>query len=216
MSLGGQPSLKRLGVMVVAFAMITAAGLGSYVVTSDSQPKTATSVEGGSVYRLTLVQTMNGEWNSSLAQPKFYVLGPDGLESSANIVLPVKTLIQLTIVSYDTPTPDSDDSMGAVNGTVGGNVYLINGTVASMGDMPQEWGKNVTSVPGVALAHTFTIQQLGVNIPVVGGDTVFSYLYFTKSGVFTWLCLPPCGFGPDGMDGAMSASGWMNGQITVR
>ncbi len=201
--------------IAVAFAVITAAGLGSYVATNNGQPKVTTIQQGPSVYRLTLIEPMNTGWNATTAQPKFYVVGQGGLASSANISLPVNTLIQVTIVSYDTPTPGSTDQQGKVNGTVGGTVFLINGTTASMGAMPEQYSQNVTSVPGASLAHTFTITQLGVNIPVIGGDTEIAYLYFTKAGIYTWLCLTPCGLGADGTGGAMSTAGWMTGQVTV-
>lgn len=210
-----EPRLRGLGVIIVVFGVITAAGLGGYLATSGNRSSTSASQNSGT-YHLMLIEPMNSGWNATLAQPKFFVVGPNGLESSTNVTLPVNTLIQLTIVSYDTPTPGSDDSQGMVTGTVGGNVFLINGTTASMGAMPQRWGQNVTSVPGASLAHTFTIQGLGVNVPVVGGDTEIAYLYFTKAGIFTWLCLTPCGFGPLGAGGAMSAAGWMTGQITIR
>jgi len=70
-------------------------------------------------------------------------------------------------------------------------------------------------VPGATLAHTFTIEQLGINIPVVGGDAEIVYLYLNQTGTFPWICLTPCGFGHLGMMGAMSMLGWMEGQITV-
>jgi heme/copper-type cytochrome/quinol oxidase subunit 2 len=166
-------------------------------------------------YRLTAPEIMNTPWNVTTAQPKFYIVGPGGLESSANITFPVNTPIELTIVSYDTPTLGSTDQQGVVNGTVDNTVYLINGTTASMSSMPSPWGQAVTSVPGSMLAHTFTIPQLGVNIPVVGGDTEIVHLYFTKVGTFTWFCLTPCGFGPNGSGGAMSMPGWMTGMVTI-
>ncbi len=202
--------------MVVVFAVITASGLGSYFATlGGSTSGTVASHEGG-VYPLTLVEIMNTQWNSTTAQPEFYVMGPKGLESSANIILPANTLIEVSMVSYDTPTPGSSDGMGVVSGTVDGNVYLINGTMASMNSMPGQWGMNVTEVSGADLAHTFTIPQLGINLPVVGGDTEIAYVYLTKTGTFSWYCETPCGFGPTGMDGAMSKTGWMAGQITVQ
>jgi hypothetical protein len=102
-----------------------------------------------------------------------------------------------------------------VTGTVGGMVYMINGTTASMATMPEQFGENVTSVPAASLAHTFTIQQLGINIPVVGGDTEIAYLYFNQAGTYQWLCLTPCGLGPNGSEGAMSTAGWMEGTVTV-
>ena len=208
------PGLKGLGIVVLIFALVAVAGLGSYFATVYSQPAT-TVQQHPATYQLQLLEPMNTGWNATMAQPKFYVVGAHGLESSANITLPVDTLIQVTIVSYDTPTSGSTDAMGVVNGTVGGNVYLINGTTASMSSMPTQWGQNVTSVPGADLAHTFTVQGM-FNIPVVGGDTTIAYLYFSKPGTYVWLCQTPCGFGPNMADGAMATSGWMTGQLTVR
>lgn len=117
-------------------------------------------------------------------------------------------------MSYDTPTPGSTDQQGTVAGTVGSNVYVMNGTTASMGDM--DWGMNVTSVSGSALAHNFSVPTLGLNIPVVGGSTVVAYLYFDKAGTYTWFCITPCGLGPDGTEGSMSTNGWMTGSLVVQ
>ena len=92
---------------------------------------------------------------------------------------------------------------------------MINGTTAMGTSVSPPYGTNVTSIPGAMLAHTFTIQQLGINIPVVGGNTEIAYLYLNETGTFPWICLTPCGFGPTGMQGAMSTAGWMEGNVTV-
>lgn len=195
--------LLYLGAAAVGIALAYGGGIFT-----NKSPASSSS----STYNLTLVETMNV--NSSTPQPKFFVLGSNGLESSADhLSLPAHRLIQLTIMSYDTPTPSSSDPQGKVTGTVGGNVYFINGTIASVGNMA--WGMNVTSVPGSVLAHTFTIPQLGINLPVVGGSTVIAYVYLDKTGTFTWICLTPCGMGMMGDRGAMSQPGWMEGQVTV-
>jgi heme/copper-type cytochrome/quinol oxidase subunit 2 len=178
-------------------------------------PVTNTVSQQSGPFRLTLMEIMDTGWNSTIAQPQFSVLGAKGLEPAVNIRLPAQTLIQLTIISYDTPTAGSTDQEGKVTGTVGGTIYLINGTTAMGMNVSQPWGQNVTSVPGNMLAHTFTIQQLGINIPVVGGDTEIAYLYLNQTGTFQWICLTPCGFGPTGMEGAMTTPGWMEGQVTV-
>ncbi len=200
--------------------MILTAGLvgvlSIYVGTHSATVPVTNAVSQQSVpFKLTLMEIMDAGWNSTVAQAQFYILGKNGLEPAVSIRLPVHTLIQLTIISYDTPTPASTDEQGKVTGTVGGTVYLVNGTTAMGTDVPSSWGQNVTSVPGNMLAHTFTIQQLGINVPVVGGDTEIAYLYLNQTGTFQWICLTPCGFGPSGMGGAMAASGWMEGQITV-
>lgn len=204
-------SKKLLGSVALLYLGATMLGLGvAYaggLFTNKSTPPSS------SPYAVTLVETMNV--NSTTPQPKFFVLGSNGLESStASISLPAHRQIQLTIVSYDMPTLGSINQQGKVTGTIGGAVYLVNGTRASYGNVT--WGMNVSSVPGSILAHTFSIPQLGINIPVVGGSTVIADLNLELTGTFAWICLTPCGMGVDGMRGAMSQSGWMEGQITVQ
>lgn len=203
-------------VLVGVLSFYAGTHYGTAPAASALSEQSATTVrEQSGVFRLTLMEIMDAGWNSTMAQAQFSVVGANGLEPASNIRLPAHTLIQLTIVSYDTPTADSTDEQGKVTGTVGGTIYLINGTTAMGTDTSQPWGQNVTSVPGNMLAHTFTIQQLGINIPVVGGDAQVAYIYLNQTGTFQWICLTPCGFGPMGMGGGMSASGWMEGQITV-
>ena len=168
-------------------------------------------------YMLTLLETMGNKWNSTAteSQPIFFVAGPSGLESSANISLPANRMIELVIISYDTPTPPPAQYSN-VTGTIGNKMYLVNGTSASMSS-PMSWGAEVSYVPAAEIAHTFTITSLGINIPVVGGDTEIAFLYLTQTGTFTWQCYTPCGF-PNvngGWSGAMVTPGWMTGEVTV-
>ena len=222
---------KRAAIaFVAAMIALTAIGIGigwgfgttiAPVQNTGNGPTTTVAHNPNTPFVLNLIEPMDNPWpaNSSIAQPMFLVSGPKGLMSSANISLPSDTLIQVNIVSYDTPTANSTAQEGKVNGTVGGNIYLINGTVASMSDTSMTqmsgWGGNVTSVPASVLAHTFSIPQLGINIPVVGGSEEIAYLYFKHPGVYTWVCLTPCGLGPKGTAGAMSTNGWMTGIVTV-
>jgi len=168
-------------------------------------------------YMLTLLETMGNKWNATApeSQPQFFVAGPSGLQSSANISLPADRLIELVIISYDTPTPPPAQYSN-VTGTVGGGMYLINGTSAAL-STPQSWGSKVSSVPTAQIAHTFTVESLGINIPIVGGDTEIAFLYLKQTGTFTWQCYTPCGF-PNvngGWSGAMVTPGWMTGEVTV-
>ena len=203
--------------------------MGDVVASGAAASSSGSTSQQGAVYvssgpyALTLVETMQNMWNSSSPmQPKFFVLGAHGLESTASISLPVNTVIQITIVSYDTPTPGATDAQGLVSGTLNGEVYVLNGTVAtgaSTGNMSMaaaaDWGQNTTSVPASELAHTFTIPQLGINIPAVAGSTVIADIEIHQSGNFTWICLTPCGLGDNGTLGAMDAPGWMTGNIVV-
>lgn len=199
------------GSVVVTNSMLSSTG-------STSTPTSGTASSTGP-YVLNEEEVMGNMWNSTVGmQPRFLVLGSHGLQSSSTITVPSHRLIEVIITSYDTPTPNSTASEAQVTGTVGGNMYLINGTTASMTNASMamsQWGANVTSVPVATLAHTFTIQSLGINIPVVGGSTEIAYLYFDHPGTYTWLCLTPCGYGKGNLGAAMSTSGWMTGTLVV-
>jgi len=205
-------SLKGLEVFIIIFGVVM--GVTALYV-GINYPHSNPVAQQTGPFKLTLMEVMDTAWNTTVAQPQFTIMGTNGMQSTANIQLPAHTVIQLTIISYDTPTPGSTDAEGKVSGTVGGTMYLINGTTAMGTDVSQRWAQNVTSVPGAMLAHTFTIQQLGINVPVVGGDTEIAYLYLNQTGTFQWICLTPCGLGPTGMGAAMSTPGWMEGQVTV-
>jgi hypothetical protein len=215
---GSKPNPVSLRGLEVLIVIIMGALVGTLSIYGGLQvPRSSAVPQQTGPFRLTLVEIMDTGWNSTMAQPQFSVLGADGMQSAGDIRFPAHTLIQLTIISYDTPTAGNQESMGKVSGTVGGSgtISLINGTSAMGTDVSQRWDQNVTSVAADMLAHTFTVQQLGINIPVVGGDTEIAYLYFNQTGTFQWICLTPCGFGHMGMEGAMSMSGWMEGQIIV-
>ena len=71
--------------MVGVFAVITVSGFGSFLATSYYQPKASVVVHNAPVYHLKLIEPMNTGWNATLAQPKFFVVGPKGLESNCPI-----------------------------------------------------------------------------------------------------------------------------------
>jgi hypothetical protein len=204
---------SQVTVVIVFGGLLLASALGYYFATVTLRPAKTTQQASGP-FQLTLLEPTDVAWNTTTGQPRFYVVGSNGLQSSASITFPVNTLIQLTIISYDTPTSGSPSQVGLVKGTQGGVVYMINGT-GPAGPAPAQLGQNVTSVPDDSVAHTFTIPQLGINIPVVGGYTEIAYLYFTKAGTYQWICMTPCGLGGNGSAGAMSTAGWMTGTVTV-
>jgi len=213
--------LVLVGFNVVYNTPVWSSSSGHFGVTQSGQlqltqqpPSTGSN---STPYMVTLLETMGNEWNSTApeSQPKFFIAGPTGLESSANISLPADRMIELVIISYDTPTPPPAQYSN-VTGTIGNKMYLVNGTSASMSS-PMSWGAEVSSVPTAQIAHTFTITSLGINIPVVGGDTEIAFLYLAQTGTFTWQCYTPCGF-PNvdgGWSGAMVTPGWMMGEVTV-
>ncbi len=174
----------------------------------------STAVGRTSTYHLDLMITAASQWNSTTTAPRYYVLTPNGLESSANISLPSHTLIQILIIDYDTPSP-LPAQYAQVSGTVGNVVYIVNGTAAAS-NFTNSSAIAVGSLnPNSQVSHTFTITQLGINIPVAGNSTEIADFYINQTGNFAWQCEDPCGFGPSGWLGPMSTPGWMMGNVTV-
>ena len=158
----------RVAAIAVIAAVVLVAALGYYFVTVTAVRTSGPSAIGGNTqpYRIFIVAPMDMRWNSTTSPPRFFVMGPNRLESSASLSVPANTLIQLTIVSYDTPTPGATNQEGKVTGTINNSAYVINGTTASMANVNMQWGMNVTSLPASSIAHTFTIPTLEINIPV--------------------------------------------------
>jgi hypothetical protein len=71
------------------------------------------------------------------------------------------------------------------------------------------------SVDPSLVSHTFTVADLGLNVPICAMCQT-SFTFFSGApGTFTWRCMDPCGTGPSGWDGAMATDGYMSGHITV-
>lgn len=195
-------------------------GVQTTIVQSPAGTVTTTTRAGNQgPYSLTLVITTGNSYSPTVGdQPAYYVLTSHGLESSANISLPVNQLIEVTIVNYDDgnanlTSPGYINVQGTTNGTI---TYINNSNVnSSQGSkgIVVTGGQTVKSVPAADIAHTFTIPSLGVNIPVPVSSTVTAFIKIDKAGTYTWLCETVCGSGTTGLEGAMSTPGWMTGDI---
>ncbi len=182
---------------------------------------TSTVQNNSAPFVLTLVITTNNYYNATYnPQPAYYVLTPNGLESSANISLPAYRLIKLVIDNYDDGSaPLLMADAANVTGTQGGvetvvNNNNVNSTEGSTG-INVIGGQQVSSIKSSDIAHTFSIPELNVNLPVPPSSTVSAYFTLNATGTFLWTCLTECGFGPMGTMGAMSTPGWMIGSVTV-
>jgi hypothetical protein len=81
-------------------------------------------------------------------------------------------------------------------------------------------GKATTTVANADIAHTFSIPELNINVPLSKApEGKFSTTVFTfkvdKSGAYTWHCFTPCGGDPNGVGGSMATKGWMEGNVVV-
>lgn len=128
--------------------------------------------------------------------------------AASSITVPAGKKVTLVITNYDdgpTPLPAAERAYNKVSG----GTETID-------------GKPVTFVSNKIIAHTFTIPQLGINVPIaagpghgVGATVTFTFVAPKKKGIYLWQCYVPCGTGPQGTGGAMATNGWMRGTMTV-
>ena len=81
-------------------------------------------------------------------------------------------------------------------------------------------GAAVTTVSNANIAHTFSIPDLGINVPLAkapegGVATIVFTFKVDKAGTYTWRCFTPCGGDPKGMGGSMATDAWMRGHLIV-
>jgi hypothetical protein len=210
--------------MAIGAALGTIAAGNNAAVSTVTQTASSGSTNSTTPYILTMVISTNNHFNGSIGtQPAFFVQGPDGLQSSANITLPANRLIEIIIINFDqgnatfigpqyeNVTGTVNDTMtfynnDAMNATQGPSGIVLQGalTVSSLAPPKEEY-----------LSHTFTVPSLGLNIPIASESTEVAYFTTGGAGTYTWLCESLCGSGTSGLGGAMSTPGWMDGSLTV-
>lgn len=125
--------------------------------------------------------------------------------------LPANALVTVTIRNFDL----GDDTLPA------NSPFLqVQGTTTGSATMD---GKSYTSLDANHIAHTFTIPQLHLNVPISGdpvGDANYVTVTFTfrtpaKAGTYSFQCYVPCGTGDSGWNGPMATAGYMRGTLTV-
>lgn len=131
--------------------------------------------------------------------------------SPANLVVPANSLVTVTIRDYDlgdTPMPQYSP------------FTKVQGTASATATAD---GRQYSILAPDKIAHTFTIPQLGVNVPLPGDamngqayNTVIFTFHTGAAGTYTFRCFDPCGTGPMGMMGPMMTQGYMLGTLTVQ
>jgi heme/copper-type cytochrome/quinol oxidase subunit 2 len=131
--------------------------------------------------------------------------------SPNKLVVPANSLVTVTLRDYDlgdTPLPQGSP-FTTVQGT-GNGIAIAD-------------GKPYASLSPEKVAHTFTIPQLHINVPLPGDgakgasyDTVIFTFHTGKAGTYTFQCFDPCGTGSSGFEGPMVTKGYMIGTLTVQ
>ncbi|MDA4135407.1 MAG: hypothetical protein OK449_00230 [Thaumarchaeota archaeon] len=210
--------------MAIGGALGTIAAGNQAVVSTVTQTASSASTNSSAPFILTMVITNNNIYNSSIgSQPAFFVSGPNGLESSANITLPAHRIIEIIIMNFDQGNatfigPQYENVTGTVNDTMTFyNNDAMNATQGPSGIVLQgaQTVSNLAPPREQYLSHTFTVPSIGLNIPIAAESTEVAYFTTGGPGSYTWLCESLCGSGANGLGGAMSAPGWMTGVLTV-
>lgn len=129
---------------------------------------------------------------------------------STHLTVPASSLVSVTIRNFDLgDAPLGPSSPFAhVEGTLG--------RAASMDGQPY------SALDPAHVAHTFTIPQLHVSVPIPGESpsggsfvTVTFSFRVAAAGTYTWRCFAPCGTGPGGFSGPMQTPGYMLGTLSA-
>ena len=130
--------------------------------------------------------------------------------ASTSLTVPANSVITVTIRNFDL------GDAALANGSPLAKVQGTRGAVASFDGQPY------TALDPTKVAHTFTIPQLGLNVPIPGdAPDNASYLTVTfsfrtgRAGTYTFECLAPCGTG-NGFGGPMASMAYMKGTLTVQ
>ena len=131
--------------------------------------------------------------------------------SPSNLMVPANSIVTVTLRDYDlgdTPLPNGSP-FTRVQGTLGSVAFAD--------------GKAYSSLAPTKVAHTFTIPQLNINVPLPGDgakdasyDTITFTLRTRAAGSYSFQCFDPCGTGATGWEGPMVTRGYMSGTFTVQ
>jgi len=117
-----------------------------------------------------------------------------------SVFVPMGVPVKFVITSIDS----------AVNLNFTGQVTvpftLYNDTPSGMIALNYASGQNITRLP---IGHSFTVDSLGINIPIPPLTIVTFNYTFTQEGSFLYHCVIPCGSG-------MNRTGYMQGYIIVK
>ncbi len=202
-----------LMLVLVAVVLVSGVGLGYSATHVSAAP-------AKSAINITLVIDPNRFYNASVGnEPSYYVLDNGSLQSAEYLYLPQYSIINLTIIDWDSGASPVAAQYASVYGTAGSHVLIFNNTAVNDTSLP-----SANSVPWVtsyvnvsSIAHTFTVSGNGmsVNIPVQGLSTEQATFTTAGAGQSIWTCNAMCGTGPDGNEGPMVTPGWMWGYINV-
>jgi hypothetical protein len=222
-----------MGKRIAAAGVVLAIAIGLVVFTAmaylRSSPPTvdfATHHKAGQAVDLTLETVGSIGFGTHPSWVSYLTRSPQGKWVHTTLWdVPAHTRVNVTVMQFDTGSPLRNQFFGAVTGTIGDKMTL-NGTSTSL----------VNSNAGNGVGHTFTINNLGINVPLWGVPSnatnvcsqapcdpakyvhnIIKFSFMTPGpGQYPWQCNIPCGAGfLYGTGGPMQSVGYMVGFLKV-
>jgi len=225
----------RIGTLFVAFLAVVGGAIFVVINFFLSGPPavayTTSASSTGQVVRVVMQEAAQTSTGTRPAWVSYFLQDPQthAWVHSTIFRVPARARVDVTILGYDGCTPLRNPYWGKVTGTIG-NSATINGKKVSF---LNSWGQ-------CAVAHTFSIPGIGLNVPAASPTTLadnknlcstspctdpkanphtvvqFSFTSPATAGDYFWQCRIPCGLGYlDGFGGPMQTIGYMTGQMQV-
>ncbi len=209
---------KILGIVGLGGATIALAACGSITTASaGSSAGSATSGSASGTAGATATPTaatpsetwlymsiLTGKQDGKSGYPEFV---------PSNFSVPANCTVHGEIRCFDDGPATVPSGYEKVQGTVDGTMSLISGVV---GDLSTAAAQTVQSVDPKNVAHTLTMSDIGVSIPIPPLSTVRFTFKTGATGTHVWQCMASCGTGDSGWAGPMADAGYMQGKMTVQ
>jgi hypothetical protein len=151
------------------------------------------------------------------------------------IHVPAGAVVRMTIDQQDSATGLRNGYFGLVRGTLGADGTTSSPPVMNVQCDPstikdptlgKQFCGNVSAIDPDDAAHTFSIPDLGVSVPLLGVSdnapsnaqnvVTFEFIAPSTPGEYRWQCFVPCGAGTlYGNGGPMQTLGYMAGELEV-
>jgi hypothetical protein len=215
---------KRIAIVSAIFSV--AAGLivfASMAFIRSSPPTVDFSAQPGKPINLTIQTVGTIGFGVHPSWVSYLVQSPSGEWTDTTLwQLPAHRQIDVTVLQYDSGSPLRNQEAGSVTGVTDAT---FNGAPFSL----------TNSNAGNGVAHTFSVPQLNINVPLPGIDpnaknacgsapcnldeahnTVKFSFDSGSPGSYRWQCFIPCGLGfLYGNGGPMQTIGYMDGFLEV-
>jgi hypothetical protein len=221
---------SRVGILILGFLLVVGGAIFVVVQYFLAGPAVVdyTSVASGQTVNVVMQEDAQTSSGSRPDWVSYFIQNPSTKQwvHTTLFKVPAGVRVNMTVYGYDGCTPLRNPYWGKVTGTIGGVEY-VNGKPVSVLD---SWG-------ACAVAHTFSIPQLNLNVPMASPTTLsanqnlcssspctsgphqlitFSFMSPKTTGNYFWQCRIPCGLGYlDGFGGPMQTIGYMTGEMEV-